>query len=45
LGPPSGGDLLVQIEPCANADLATVRRTVEAVMAAHARAAFAATAS
>jgi biopolymer transport protein ExbD len=40
-----GGDLVVQIEPSASADLAAVRRAVEAVKAAHARVAFAAAAS
>jgi biopolymer transport protein ExbD len=37
-----GGDLVVQIEPSASADLGTVRRAVETVKSAHARVAFAA---
>ena len=41
----SGSDLVVQIEPSADADLAAVRRAVEAVKSAHARVAFAADAS
>jgi biopolymer transport protein ExbD len=40
-----GADLVVQVEASANADLAAVRRAVEAVKSAHARVAFAAEAS
>jgi len=40
-----GSDLVVQIQPSSSADLAAVRRAVEAVKSARARVAFAADAS